>query len=103
MLTDSICKSAICPQDKHFKRFFDSGGMYLEVTKAGGKYWRLKYRYENKEKRLALTAFIKQTNIAHGHQQVNNSVENNQLPQNELLEEHYGSKKMDERATIKTK
>lgn len=54
MLTDSICKSAICPQDKHFRRFFDSGGMYLEVTKAGGKYWRLKYRYENKEKRLAL-------------------------------------------------
>jgi hypothetical protein len=49
MLTDSICKSAICPQDKHFKRFFDSGGMYLEVTKAGGKYWRLKYTYKNKK------------------------------------------------------
>jgi hypothetical protein len=28
--------------------------MYLEVSKSGGKYWRLKYRIANKEKRLAL-------------------------------------------------
>ncbi len=28
--------------------------MYLEVTAAGGKYWRLKYRHGGKEKRLAL-------------------------------------------------
>jgi len=49
------------------------------------------------------TAFIKQTNIAHGHQQVNNSLENNPFQQNELLEEHHASTKMDERATIKTK
>jgi len=54
MLTDSICKSASCPLDKAFKRFSDSGGMYLEVSKSGGKYWRLKYRIANKEKRLAL-------------------------------------------------
>jgi len=31
--------------------------MYLEVTKAGGKYWRLKYRIANKEKRLALGVY----------------------------------------------
>ena len=50
------------------------------------------------------TAFIKQTNIAHGHQQVNNSLENNSIPQNELLEENQiVSPKMDARATIKTK
>lgn len=49
------------------------------------------------------TAFIKQTNIAHGHQQVNNSLENNLIPQNELLEESYVSPKMDARATIKAK
>ena len=54
MLTDSICKSASCPLDKAFKRFSDSGGMYLEVSKSGGKYWRLKYRIANKEKKLAL-------------------------------------------------
>lgn len=28
--------------------------MYLEVSPAGGKYWRLKYRIAGKEKRLAL-------------------------------------------------
>ncbi len=28
--------------------------MYLEVTAAGGKYWRMKYRHGGKEKRLAL-------------------------------------------------
>ena len=57
MLTDSLCKSAKCPEDKTFKRFTDSGGMYLEVTKSGGKYWRLKYRLANKEKRLALGVY----------------------------------------------
>ena len=43
MLTDSLCKSAKCPEDKTFKRFADSEGMYLEVTKSGGEYSRLKY------------------------------------------------------------
>ena len=50
------------------------------------------------------TAFIKQANIAHGHQQVNNPLENNPIPQNELLEEsQIVSPKMDARATIKAK
>ena len=49
------------------------------------------------------TAFIKQTNIAHGHQQVNNSLENNPIPQNELFEDQHASSKMDTRAKIKTK
>lgn len=31
--------------------------MYLEVTAAGGKYWRLKYRFLGKEKRLALGVY----------------------------------------------
>jgi integrase len=31
--------------------------MYLEVTAAGGKYWRLKYRHGGKEKRLALGVY----------------------------------------------
>jgi hypothetical protein len=50
------------------------------------------------------TTFVKQANIAHGHQQVNNSLENNPIPQNELLEEsQIVSPKMDARATIKAK
>src|ERR1700730_18348045 len=32
-------------------------GMYLEVMPNGSKYWRLKYRYNGKEKRLALGVF----------------------------------------------
>lgn len=26
-------------------RIFDGGGLYLEVSPNGGKWWRLKYRY----------------------------------------------------------
>ena len=38
-------------------RLFDGGGLYLEVTPAGGKWWRLKYRYAGKEKRLSLGTY----------------------------------------------
>lgn len=38
-------------------RMFDGGGLYLEVSPAGGKLWRLKYRYAGKEKRLALGTY----------------------------------------------
>ncbi|MDH4101107.1 MAG: Arm DNA-binding domain-containing protein, partial [Nitrospirota bacterium] len=35
----------------------DGDGMYLLVTPAGGKYWRLKYRISGKEKVLALGVY----------------------------------------------
>lgn len=35
-------------------RHYDTGGLYLEVSPAGGKLWRLKYRVNGTEKRLAL-------------------------------------------------
>ena len=35
----------------------DAAGLYLEVTPAGGKYWRLKYRIGGKEKRLSLGVY----------------------------------------------
>ncbi len=38
-------------------RLFDGGGMYLEVSPAGGKLWRLKYRMDGKEKRLSFGAY----------------------------------------------
>jgi hypothetical protein len=41
------------PQDKLY-RLYDERGLYLEVLPKGGKYWRLKYRFNGKEKRLAL-------------------------------------------------
>ncbi len=36
------------------KKLFDGGGLYLQVTPKGSKRWRLKYRYEGKEKCLSL-------------------------------------------------
>lgn len=38
-------------------RLFDGGGLYLEVSPAGGKWWRLKYRFGGKEKRLSLGVY----------------------------------------------
>lgn len=35
-------------------RYYDSGGLYLQVSPVGGKYWRFKYRVEKKEKLVAL-------------------------------------------------
>lgn len=35
----------------------DGYGLYLEVTAAGGRYWRLKYRFGGKEKRLAFGVY----------------------------------------------
>ncbi|SHM18800.1 integrase arm-type DNA-binding domain-containing protein [Rhodanobacter sp. OK091] len=44
------------PADKT-QRLFDGGGLYLEVSPAGGKWWRLKYRFGGKEKRLSLGTY----------------------------------------------
>ena len=41
------------PRDKSY-RLYDEKGLYLEVTPAGGKLWRLKYRFGGKEKRLSI-------------------------------------------------
>ena len=55
MLNDKSCKNAK-PTEKP-KRMFDGGGLYLEVTPKGQKYWRLKYRFGGKEKRLAIGVY----------------------------------------------
>jgi Arm DNA-binding domain len=38
-------------------RLFDGGGLYLEVSPGGGKWWRFKYRFAGKEKRLSLGVY----------------------------------------------
>ena len=38
-------------------RKFDRDGLYLEVSPAGHKWWRFKYRYAGKEKRLSLGVY----------------------------------------------
>jgi integrase len=59
MLTERTIRN-FKPQSKT-KRLFDSGGLYLEVSPTGSKWWRLKYRYGDKEKRLALGVFPRVT------------------------------------------
>ncbi|WP_108062645.1 tyrosine-type recombinase/integrase [Poseidonibacter lekithochrous] len=51
-LTNIQIKSAKS-KDKDYK-LFDGGGLFLLVAKTGGKRWRLKYRFNNKEKVIAL-------------------------------------------------
>jgi integrase len=53
-LTDVVCRNSACPADKARVRLADSGGLYLEVTPNGSRRWFWKYRFGNKEKRLAL-------------------------------------------------
>lgn len=54
-LTDMRVKKAK-PQKKAVM-LFDGDGLYLLVAPSGGKLWRLKYRFENKEHRLALGTY----------------------------------------------
>jgi len=56
-LTEIACKSAACPPDKPRARFSDSLGLYLEVLPNGGKYWKLKYRFNGKEKKLSIGVY----------------------------------------------
>jgi integrase len=39
------------------QRLFDGGGLYLEISPTGGRWWRLKYRIGGKEKRLAIGVY----------------------------------------------
>ncbi len=54
-LTDTAIRNAK-PGEKPI-RLFDGRGLYLEVSPAGGKWWRLKYRFDGKEKRLSLGVY----------------------------------------------
>ena len=54
-LTDSAVRNA--KRGERPVRLFDERGLYLEVAPSGGKWWRLKYRFEGKEKRLSLGVY----------------------------------------------
>lgn len=57
-LTDvEIKKAKYSRDDGKPQRIADSGGMYLELSSSGGKWWRLKYRFDGKEKRLHLGVY----------------------------------------------
>jgi len=54
-LTDSAVRNAKPP--KKNVKLFDDRGLFLFVTTSGGKWWRLKYRHEGKEKLLSLGTY----------------------------------------------
>jgi integrase len=54
-LTDTAIRNA--KPDTKTRRMFDGGGLYLEVATSGGKWWRLKYRFGGKEKRISLGVY----------------------------------------------
>ncbi|MCK6417392.1 MAG: tyrosine-type recombinase/integrase [Alphaproteobacteria bacterium] len=54
-LNEKICRNAK-PKDKPYK-LFDGEGLYLLVQPTGGKLWRMKYRFQGKEKVLAFGSY----------------------------------------------
>lgn len=54
-LSDTEIKASK-PKKKTY-RLFDGGGLYLQITTKGQKYWRLKYRIEGKDKTIALGVY----------------------------------------------
>lgn len=54
-LSDTKIKTAKA-KDKDYK-LSDGRGLYLLVTKSGGKHWKLKYYFDGKEKKLSLGAY----------------------------------------------
>lgn len=55
MLTVIAVRNAKPKEKMH--RLFDERGLYLEITPNGAKYWRLKYRFNGKDKRFALGVY----------------------------------------------
>jgi integrase len=54
-LTDTSIRNAK-PSEKSI-RLYDSHGLYLEVSPAGGKWFRLKYRFDGRENRMSLGVY----------------------------------------------
>ncbi len=54
-LTNTTIRNAK-PREKTF-RLFDGKGLYMEISPEGGKWWRLKYRFNGKEKRISLGVY----------------------------------------------
>ena len=54
-LTDTAIRN-VKPIEKT-RKLFDGGGLYLEISPRGGKWWRWKYRFGGKEKRLSLGVY----------------------------------------------
>lgn len=54
-LSDTAIRNAK-PAEKAYK-IYDSGGLFIQITPSGGKWWRLKFRFDGKEKLLSLGVY----------------------------------------------
>ncbi len=54
-LTDMAIRKA--KPTSRTQKLFDGGGLYMEISPKDGRWWRLKYRFDGKEKRLALGVY----------------------------------------------
>ncbi len=45
------------PPQKKTVRLFDGRGLYLEITPTGNRWWRFKYRFAGKERRISLGVY----------------------------------------------
>ncbi len=56
-LTDTYIKNL--KPDGKVKKHFDGGGLFLFVSPAGGKLWRMAYRFEKKHKLLSFGEYAR--------------------------------------------
>ena len=54
-LSDLAIKNA-CPKEKRYT-LFDTGGLYIEISPNGGKWWRFRYRVDGKTKVMSLGTY----------------------------------------------
>ena len=52
-LSDTACRGAKPDPSGKARKLTDGGGLYLHVAPRGGKLWRMRYRFEGKEKVLS--------------------------------------------------
>lgn len=59
MLRNKLDTETIILALPHLKsrKIFDGAGLYIEISPHGGKWWRFKYRFDGKEKRISLGVF----------------------------------------------
>lgn len=95
-LTDRQVKSANYEKFGKPKKLFDGGGMFLYVNQSG-KYWRLKYRFDGKEKTLALGVYpdvsLKEARLrrSEARTQIANGIDPNQSRRDQKAASHQKS------------
>ncbi len=63
MLTDAKARAAK-PKDKDYK-LAAGEGLYLQVRTNGGKYWKLKFRFGGKERKLVTLRSADESSLSH--------------------------------------